>query len=139
MTNQLVVKRYVRLAEDEYSRYNIPSRLFAVMDEVYQHGRGVSEAQAATFDRIHLDAYTARRLAERKCRKLNMGGDEWSPQGQDSPDRIFLWRMLLKGRRSCRVSSRKIRRLMKRTDELEAWRLPVAELERRLSVDLGLL
>ncbi|CAJ1953163.1 unnamed protein product [Cylindrotheca closterium] len=66
-----------------------------------------------------------------------MGGAAWSPTGQSIRDRITLWRLLLKGRRQCRVSSRKIRRLLLKTNEPLAWKLTTAELESHLTQDLG--
>ena len=135
--NERVVQRYIKLAEEGYLRYNIPGRLSTLGFDVARQQGTITKSQATRFDRIHEDAYTVRRLAEQNCRKLSMGGAEWSPEGQSIRDRILLWRLLLKGRRQCRVSSRKIRRLLLKTDEPLAWQLSTVELEAHLSQDLG--
>ena len=137
MHNKRVVQRYVQLAEEGYMRYNIPGRLSSLGFDVARQQGDITHSQAARFDRIHADAYTVRRLAEQNCRKLSMGGTEWSPAGQSLRDRITLWRLLLKGHRQCRVSSRKVRRLLSKTNEPLAWKLTTAELESHLTQDLG--
>ena len=73
-----------------------------------------------------------RRKAEANCRKLAMGKVPWSPQMQEFWDRLSLWKILLKGRKKCRVSSRKVRRLLKKTHRPDAWKLDTASLEIRL-------
>ena len=137
MHNKRVVKRYIELAEQGYQRFNIPGRLATLGFDVSRQRKGMTTTQGQRFDRIHADAYMVRRLAEKQCRKLSMGGAEWSPQGQTIRNRITLWRLLLKGRQQCRVSSRKVRRLLRKTDEPMAWKLTQAELESHLKEDLG--
>ena len=134
LDNQRVVEKYIRLAEAEYRRFNVAGRLAELMSSIYT-SFGLTTQQQRIYNRIHEDAYTARRLAEKKCRKLKMGAKEWSPQGQELWDRISLWKLLLKGRRLCRVSSRKVRRLMKKVGEPMAWTLSVDELEARRHQD----
>ncbi|CAJ1929325.1 unnamed protein product, partial [Cylindrotheca closterium] len=137
MHNKRVVQRYVQLTEQGYMRYNIPGRLSTLGFDVARQQGGITKSQSVRFHRIHADAYTVRRLAEQNCRKLSIGGAEWSPQGQSIRDRITLWRLLLKGRRRCRVSSRKVRRLLLKTNEPLAWKMTTAELETHLTQDLG--
>ena len=108
MHNQRVVQRFIKLAEEGYHQYNIPGRLATLGLDVARQQGVMTTAQAKLFDRIHADAYMVRRLAENNCQKLSLGGAEWSPQDQVIRNRITLWRMLLKGRRLCRVNSRKV-------------------------------
>ncbi|CAJ1960586.1 unnamed protein product, partial [Cylindrotheca closterium] len=73
--------------------------------------------------------YTARRQAEEKCRALAPGKVPWSPKMQGFWDCMSLWKLLLKGKKGCRVSSRKVRRLMKKTELPQAWRKSEGDLE----------
>ena len=52
--------------------------------------------------------------AERRCRKLKMGGVPWSPKIKLARDRILFWTLVDKRRRRCHVSARRILRLKKR-------------------------
>ncbi|CAJ1943883.1 unnamed protein product, partial [Cylindrotheca closterium] len=76
-----------------------------------------------------------RRKAEARCRRVTNGAVPWSPQIQNFWDRQSLWKLLLKGRKQCRVSSRKIRRLMKKTKLPNAWKKTTVELEKALRND----
>ncbi|CAJ1953061.1 unnamed protein product [Cylindrotheca closterium] len=102
MHNKRVDQRYVQLAEQGYMRCNIPGRLSTLGFDVARQQGVITKSQAVRFDRIHADAYTVRRLAEQNCRKLSMGGVEWSPTGQSIRDRITLWRLLLRANVSAR-------------------------------------
>ena len=52
--------------------------------------------------------------AERRCRKLKMGGVPWSPEIKKARDRILFWSLVDKRRRGCHVGARRILRLKKR-------------------------
>ncbi|CAJ1959460.1 unnamed protein product [Cylindrotheca closterium] len=79
--------------------------------------------------------YDIGRKAEAKCRRVPNGAVPWSPQIQNFWDRQSLWKLLLKGRKQCQVSSRKIRRLMKKTKLPDAWKETAVELENALRND----
>ena len=90
----------------------------------------MSASLARKYNCIHQQMYMVRRLAEENCRTTPSGKVPWSPKLQGFRDRLTLWKLLLKGRKHCRVSSRKVlRRLMKKTRLSDAWRKPTAELE----------
>ena len=76
--------------------------------------------QQHLFDVVHQQAYEVRRRAEKECRKLKMGAVPWSPQLKILWEKLYLWKLLLKGFQGCRTSSRKILRLLKRTGLVEA-------------------
>ena len=56
-----------------------------------------------------------------------MGAVPWSPLLKRLWDTLTLWKLLLKGFRGVRTSSRKLRLLMLRLSKQEAWRLSEAE------------
>src|SRR5210317_476621 len=84
------------------------------------------------FNCIHQQMYAIRRRAELQCRKFSNGKVPWSPRIQAMWDRIYLLKLLLKSRQKCRVSSRKIRRLLTKTRLRNAWKLSTAGLRLRL-------
>ncbi|CAJ1968494.1 unnamed protein product [Cylindrotheca closterium] len=79
--------------------------------------------------------YMIRRHAEDNCRTTSSGKVPWSPKLQGFWDRLSLWKLLLKGRKRCRVSSRKVRRLMKKTRLCTAWKKTTDELEVALAAE----
>jgi hypothetical protein len=61
--------------------------------------------------RIQHDVRTG---AEKKCQKLKMGKDQWSPKLQILRDTIFLWKLVIKKKKRQKVSSRLLRRTSKK-------------------------
>jgi hypothetical protein len=45
-----------------------------------------------------------------------MGADPWSPKLQKLCDTIFLWKLFIKKKKNCKVSSRLLRRTSKKAD-----------------------
>jgi hypothetical protein len=131
-SDQRVVLRYLKAAEDGYRTYNIPARLNELTHEVDTQQRPMTLQQQLVFNKIHQQAYTVRRVAERKCRKLAMGGVPWSPHLQKKWDRLELYKLLLKGYQNVRTSSRLVRRLLKKTGLFNAWKLSEVDLQFRV-------
>ena len=126
------VRRYLRSVHEGYAHYEIPQRLRRIEALLKKNGATMTPRLIRTFNCIHAQVYMIRRKAEANCRKLAMGKVPWSPQMQEFWDRLSLWKILLKGRKKCRVSSRKVRRLLKKTHRPDAWKLDTASLEIRL-------
>ena len=129
------VKRYLQLVHAGYEQYNIPERLHRLNQRINANGRQMSASLARKYNCLHQQMYMVRRLAEDNCRTTPSGKVPWSPKLQGFWDRLTLWKLLLKGRKHCRVSSRKVRRLMKKTRLSDAWRKPTAELEECLHTE----
>ena len=129
------VTKYLTSVTAGYLKYDIPNRLQKLAAAAEANGDQFSGKMLRQFNCLHKQAYDIRRTAENNCRKLAMGAVPWSPPIQAFWDRIALWKILLKSRQNCRVSSRKVRRLMKKTGHPTAWRLPTEEIIQRLRAE----
>ena len=121
-------RRYIKAAENGYLRYDIPRRLAAIDEDVRIQGGFLTLAQQTDFNLIHFQAYQVQRKAEKNCRKLRMGSVPWSPLLKRLWNTTTLWKLLLKGFRGVRTSSRKLRRRMQKLSLQDAWRLSEAEM-----------
>ena len=134
-TDTAAVRRYLRSVQQGYLRDYLPQKLHALETQLASNGGIMSIAMMKSFNWIHKQAYAIRRKAESTCRKISAGTVPWSPKMQEFWDRLALWKILLKSRKKCRVSSRKVRRLMKKTGLLDAWSKSTEELEQALKAE----
>ncbi|CAJ1933964.1 unnamed protein product, partial [Cylindrotheca closterium] len=123
------VRKYLQLAHKGYAKYSIPERLNKLNKRIAHLGHQMTPPLVRKYNCLHRRMYTVRRQAEEKCRALAPGKVPWSPKMQGFWDRMSLWKLLLKGKKGCRVSSRKVRRLMKKTALPQAWRKSEGDLE----------
>ena len=72
--------------------------------------------------------------ADRRCRKLRMGGVPWTPKLGKLRKRIELHIGLIKRRKGQKVSSRKLRRLARRCGDAQATHCNLLQLHKQLSV-----
>ena len=122
------VDRYISIAEQEYLQLDIPQRLGKLTRKYVEQGQQLTESQQRNFNGLHRQMYTARRHAEKNCRKLRMGGVPYSPTSQALRNQIALWDMLLQVSKGLKVSPKRIRRLVKKTGEKDCWQLSEEEL-----------
>ena len=135
LRNRKVRRRYVKLSEAGYIKYDIPGRL-ARWNQLLDEAAGMlSPELEAQFNQIQTQALLARRQAEKHCRKVFNGGKDWSPRSQEIRDRRLLWKLLLQGHDGRATSSRKVRRLLIKTNQPEAWRLSVPAIRSNLVED----
>ena len=101
------------------------------LEKIHQHASvsGWSHALENEYNRINDRQYTIRQQIERKIRHLRMGALPWSPKLQSFRDKILVWSLLLKKRKSRKVSNRKIRRLLLKTDTHDAYTKSLSEIE----------
>ncbi|CAJ1964722.1 unnamed protein product [Cylindrotheca closterium] len=135
MLHTAAVRHYLRLVHQGYDAYSIPSRLDQLHSQLTLNNGIMTEKMGRQYNCLHKQTYDIRRKAEARCRRVTNGAVPWSPQIQNFWDRQSLWKLLLKGRKQCRVSSRKIRRLMKKTKLPDAWKKATVELETALRND----
>ena len=133
LRNRKVRRRYVKLAEEGYLQYDIPGRLAKWNKGLSDAGGVLSPSMETKFNQIQSHILIARRKAERHCRKVYRGGKDWSPMGQSIRDRRLLWKLLLQGHSGRATSSRKVRRLLSKTQLPDAWRLSIPELQLKLA------
>ncbi|CAJ1945733.1 unnamed protein product [Cylindrotheca closterium] len=129
------VWRYLRLVHQGYDAYSIPLRLEQLHRQLTLNSGIMTEKMGRQYNCLHKQTYDICRKAEARWQRVTNGAVPWSPQIQNFWDRQSLWKLLLKGRKQCRVSSRKIRRLMKKTKLPDAWKKTTVELEKALRND----
>ncbi|CAJ1933465.1 unnamed protein product, partial [Cylindrotheca closterium] len=123
------VDRYIKAAEAGYRHFRLPQLLTQLADDILVQDGYLTANQQDRFNTIHRQACEIRRRAERNCRKLSMGKVHWSPQMQQKWDRLHLYQLLILGHKKVRTSSRKVRRLLKKTGLSDAWKLLEADLQ----------
>ncbi|CAJ1938505.1 unnamed protein product [Cylindrotheca closterium] len=129
MLDTTAVHRYLQLVHKGYEEYSISSRLESLHHQLQLNEGTMTAKMGRHYNCLHHQMYVVRRNAEEKCRRVTNGSVPWSPKMQQFWDRQSLWKILLKGRKVCRVSSCKIRRLMKKVETPDAWKKTTTELE----------
>ena len=105
MLDTAAVRRYLQLVHRGYDEYSIPSRLEHLHNQLKLNDGILTEKMGRQYNCLHQQMYDIRRKAEEKCRRVTNGAVPWSPKMQMFWDRQSLWKILLKGRKKCRVSS----------------------------------
>jgi len=95
------------------TQHQLFSRSCALWKEV-REGTPLTTAQINEFETIDELRVKGMNLAEQKCRKLRMGQIDWSPDLATSRAKIAAWTAVIRARLKMKVSSRLIRRLLKR-------------------------
>jgi hypothetical protein len=125
-----VVKKYNKILEKELQYLRLPQRLFLLETKV---GAGViTEAQAKEYEAVHVAGLHCKAHAKRKCRKMKMGGVDWSPAYQQSGDAIELWALLQRKKLGMKVSSRRLRRWIQKAKAINPWGPSLQEIEDEL-------
>jgi hypothetical protein len=65
---------------------------------------------------------------------MKMGGVDWSPAYQQSRDEIELWALLRRKKLGMKVSSRRLRRWIRKTKAINPWGRSLKEIEDELSI-----
>jgi hypothetical protein len=88
------------------------------------------------FNSIQLLQTSLRKEIEKDLRRLRMGGISWSPKLQRYRDQIELWMMVTQKRRRVKVSTKRVRRFMRRLGITHALKVPLSFAERELKMAL---
>ena len=105
------IRRYCEILHKYLKKRNAYSRAADLRRSI---NGPLNEAQIALYEELDSIRELGMKLAERKCRKLKMGGRKWSPILQAARDTIKLWTMVRRKLRKCKVSVRTIIRLGKK-------------------------
>ena len=107
-TDPRIVQKYNHVLEEEFSRHNVYHRAL----KLYNHCQVNPPADVyAEYDKLDRIREKCMKKAERKCRKLHMGGVPWSPEIQRARTTILYIKLILRRRRGRRVSARTLIRL----------------------------
>jgi hypothetical protein len=96
------VKKYNKRAKQELLRLKVPHQLFALEKEM-QYPPTADEIWR--YDLLPQTQHDTRKGAKRRCRKIKMGTDPWSPKLQVLRDTVLLWKLVIKKKRRRKVSS----------------------------------
>jgi hypothetical protein len=107
-----IVRRYLQLFEEFAQRHQLPERAFALQEQCSYPLAPLHAAEWEAIDSLRVQGML---YAERRCRKLRMGGVLWSPEVQHNMDVILLWQLVCKRRKGVHVGSRVIQRLATKT------------------------
>ena len=107
-----VMAKYLAVEEEELDDANIFSKMRSLQIEVTNAGK-FTPLLIKKYEMIDAIRTQAMQKAERKCRKLFMGGYEWSPPLQKARDEILLWTLVRRKLVGRNVGSRRILRLKK--------------------------
>jgi hypothetical protein len=122
-----VVKKYIKILEKELQRLKLPQRLFLLETRV-QAGV-ITEEQAKEYEAVHVAGLQCKTNAEQKCCKMKMGGVDWSPEYQQSHDAMELWELLRRKKLGLKVSSRRLRRWIRKTKAVNPWGSSLADID----------
>jgi hypothetical protein len=105
-------------------------RLYKLNDDAGKNGW--SEDLEKEYNSINDKQYQIRTDIEAKIRRLRTGMIPWSPRLQKHRTNIEIWSLLIKKKKGKKVSNKKIRRLLKKTDIMGAYDLTLLQLEDKI-------
>ena len=108
-----VVERYNTLLHTYFKDHDLYNRVKTLEKSFVAESRWTPQL-TQDYDEIDKIRENGMLYAEKKCRKLRMGGVAWSPVIQKARNTILFWTLLQRKRRKCHVSMRRILRLKKR-------------------------
>ena len=127
-----VVRRYQELLDSYLSAHRLYHRLQRLRSTATS-GEPLTPEQATEYEELDKIRETGMKIAARKCRKLKMGGRQWSPTLQKARDTILMWTLIRRRMKKCKVGARRILRL-KRKLGIANTQLTMEEVEDKLRV-----
>ena len=108
-----VVKKYLRLLHSFFQTHDLYNKVRRLENRGKDNSiyNTTLQTEYNALDKIREEGM---HYAERRCRKLHMGGVPWSPTLKKAKDRILFWTLVDRRRRRCHISVRRILRLKKR-------------------------
>ena len=116
--NPKMVLHYNQKLRQTLGNEGLADALFQV--EYLAKTEGWSQALEDEYNRINNKQYVIRKKLEAKIRQLRMGAIPWSPKLQRFRTDIEIWSLLLKKRKGIKISQRKLRRLLRKSDITDA-------------------
>ena len=122
-----VEEKYTKTLEGQLRRHKCLTRARNLRQRATYPARPEDNAEWEQLDRIMVEA---RRCAERKCRKLKMGGVDWTPEVSKAQAKIALCRCMARRRLYRKVSSRLIERLCRYVGDFSIHEKDLLEIRR---------
>ena len=127
-----VVQRYQTSLDDFFTAHKLYERM-RVLRSGIRYGYPLTDAQKREYEDIDTLRDKGMRQAAKRCRKLRMGGRQWSPTLQKARDTILFWTLIRRRLKKCKVGARRILRLKKKLGITTNTELPLQEVERYLA------
>jgi hypothetical protein len=127
-----LVAKYNSMTKQAFKDNKLFSWLSTLMKAIEEHG--FQHEHEIEFNSIHEKHTSLRKSIEQQLRKLKMGGVPWSPKLQKYRDAIELWWMVFRKRKSVKVSTKRVRRFMKRLGNTNALQVSLEYAERELKM-----
>ena len=108
-----VVKKYNTLLEKQYNEHNTLQRIETLNSTFHTPMLQEEIIELEKLDRIATDAVL---YAEKHCRRLCMGMVPFSDKRQKAGEKIELWKLVIRKKLGCNVSSRIISKLANKND-----------------------
>ena len=129
-----LVKRYNRKIKAELQKSGLIKVAFDLQSKATDQWDDTLEAEYNSIQETK--SVAIRKKTENKLRKLKMGGIRWSPKLQKYRDKIKLWKMMKKRKLGRQVSTKRIRRWMRKVDYINAFELSLLEIKDQLTTAL---
>jgi hypothetical protein len=129
-TDPRIVDRYLSSFEAFLLKHHLPERAFDLQQRCTYP---ISVADAVEWERIDRLRVAGMKMAEKNCRRLQMGGVPWSPRVQECLQVIQVWHLIVKRRLGLPVSGSLLRRKITQTHLTSALDAPLDVAKARLS------
>ena len=100
-----IIKKYVKYLKHFFKRHSLSDQSKLLQDRVTCP---ITKEDALEYERLDKIRIAGMQYAEKRCRKLKMGGVPWTPELSYIRLGIEVWMLVLKRLRGCLVSSRTI-------------------------------
>jgi hypothetical protein len=107
-----VVARYNKVLEDFLTKHGVYNRIYNLFRNFQSP---LTPPQKVEYEALDYLREKGMKLAEKKCRKLKMGGVKWSPTLQKARLTILYYKLCLARKRNKNISARYLTRLSKKT------------------------
>jgi hypothetical protein len=125
--NPRLVEKYNKQLKKTLDDEKILQRLDKLHSDANKNGW--SHELENEYNEINDKQYIIRSKIESKIRRLRTGMIPWSPRLQKHRTNIEIWSMLIKKKKGQKVSNKKIRRLLKKTDIKGAYDMSLLQLQ----------
>ena len=129
--NPKLVHKYNEQVNSAMAKEGLASALFNL--ELTAKKEGWNQELEAEYNRINNRQYEIRKKIETKIRNIRAGAIPWTPKLQTFRTAIEIWSLILKKRKGIKISIRKLRRKLKKSNLQNVFTKTIPELEDALS------
>ena len=106
-----VVKKYNKLLKQFFRKFSLADQLILLQERIT---RPINDDDASTFERLDAIRIRGMMYAEKRCRKIKMGGVPWTPELTQIRLGIEVWSLVISRLKGCSVGARTILRKKKK-------------------------